>query len=317
MQARRYHRLLNQLRNHWSRRRSKINSNNPVATPPNNFKPTISNAVQLGFLERGHPSRFVEACAALNVRQASEPNNGYGTRSYGARVIDESGTPCWLKVFGLTSNNNERWKAEVEADAIASFPKPELIRQFTWNHDDEFWVARLTTLVAGIVEEGPWAGTSAHRVEDSWLESLSKSLGALARQPCPRMHVQTGLFERWLNRHFRIRPMITPSNWVTSHNDLQWSNLSHPNLSILDWEWYGQSPQGFDHGSLIVYSCHDEELTARLEGVFEPALESGIGPFGKLFAAHTIRNSIRSGWLSPAMEAPVEQLIRRWKSHLP
>jgi hypothetical protein len=70
-------------------------------------------------------------------------------------------------------------------------------------------------------------------------------------------------------------------------------------------------------GSLIVYSCHDEELTARLEGVFEPALESGIGPFGKLFAAHTIRNSIRSGWLSPAMEAPVEQLIRRWKSHLP
>lgn len=282
----------------------------------NEYVPAASSAAQLGFLERGHQSRFAEACSALNLRQTSEPNTGYGTRSYGAEVIDQCGATGWLKVFGLTSETNERWQAEMKADAIAGVPKPKLIRQFTWQHNDELWVARLTTLVTGIVEEGPWADVSAHDVEGSWLGRLSESLDALARHSCTRVHIKTGLFERWLKRHFRIRPTIAPDDWVTSHNDLQWSNLSHPDLQILDWEWFGKSPKGFDHGLLIVYSCHDEALTTRLEQAFEPAFQIGVGFYGRLFAAHTIRNSIRSGWLNPAMKEPVERLIRRWESQL-
>jgi hypothetical protein len=287
-----------------------------MATSLNKFSPAASNARQLGFLERGHPSRFAEACSTLNVRQASEPNTGYGTRSYGARVVDESGATCWLKVFGLTTRQNERWQAEMESDATAGIRKPKLIRQITWEHADEFWVARLTTFVTGIVEAGPWAEVGAHGVEQAWLDSLSQSLEALALPPCARVQVQTNLFERWLSRHFRRRPAITASDWVPSHNDLQWSNLSHPDLSILDWEWYGRSPRGYDQGTLIAYSCHDNELVARLEQAFQPVLETGIGAFGKIFAAHTIRNSIQSGWLTPLMKAPIEKLIGRWESQL-
>ena len=285
-----------------------------VATTLNAYSPAASNAAQLGFLERGHQARFAEACSALKLRQVSEPNTGYGTRSFGAKVIDQNGTVCWLKVFGLASHRNERWLSEMEADSIKQVPKPQLVRQFTWTHDAEFWVARLTTLVTGLVEEGPWAGASAHGIEDPWLESLTDSLRTLAHQPCTRAHVQTRLFARWLKRYVRVPPTITPADWVTSHNDLQWSNLSYPNLTILDWEWFGQSPLGYDQGMLIAYSCHDDELTERLEQAFKPALESGIGAYGKLFAAHTVRNSIRSGWLTPAMEAPLGRLISRWDS---
>jgi hypothetical protein len=289
---------------------------NSAVTSLNKFSPPASNASQLGFLERDHPSRFAEACSTLHVRQASEPNTGYGTRSYGAKVIDQSGASYWLKVFGLTSEKNERWQAEVEADSITGVRKPELIRQITWKHADEFWVARLTTFATGIVEAGPWAEVGAGRVEHAWLESLNESLEALAKQSCTRLHIQTGLFERWLWRHFRRRMPTTPSDWVPSHNDLQWSNLSHPELSILDWEWYGRSPRGYDQGMLIAYSCHDDELVARLEEVFRPAFESDIGTFGKIFAAHTIRNSIRSGWLIPSMKMPIERLIGRWESEV-
>lgn len=288
----------------------------PVATTLNEYSPATSNAAQLGFLERGHQARFAEACSALRLCQASEPNRGYGTRSFGARVVDQNGTACWLKVFGLTSRHNERWQSEMDADAIKHVPKPQLVRQFTWTHDGEFWVARLTTLVTSIVEGGPWAGVTAHSVEDTWLESLTDSLEALAPQPCTRVHVHTRLFARWLKRHVRIAPTIAPADYVPSHNDLQWSNLSSPNLSILDWEWYGRSPRGYDQGMLIAYSCHDDELVERLEQAFKPALETGIGALGKLFAAHTVRNSIRSGWLTPAMEAPLERLITRWESEL-
>lgn len=309
-------RIANRYRNLGFRSFGKKGNQNPLATSLNAFSPATSSAALLGFIERGRASRFAEACSTLNVCQISEPNTGYGARSYGARVVDATGAVLWLKVFGLTSETNERWKAESEADAIAGVPKPKLIRQITWNHSDEFWVARLTTLVAGIIEKGPWADSSAHGVESTWFEALNRSLEALARQPCTRVHIQTRLFERWLKRHFRSRPTVDPSDWVPSHNDLQWSNLSHPDLSILDWEWYGQSPRGYDHGALIVYSCHDEELTARLESSFKPTLEVGVGAFSKLFAAHTIRNSIRNGWLTPAMEAPVERLIRRWASEL-
>jgi hypothetical protein len=294
---------------------SKMSDQNPAASL-NKFSPASSNARELGFLEHGHPLRFAEACSTLNLHQASEPQKGYGTRSYGASVIDENGAKYWLKVFGLTSDKNERWKSETESDAITGVHKPQLIRQITWKPADGFWVARLTTFVTGIVEAGPWAQVSAHGVEYAWLESLNESLKALALQPCARVHVQTSLFERWLSRHFRRRPAITVSDWVPSHNDLQWSNLSHPDLSILDWEWYGRSPRGYDQGTLIAYSCHDDELTARLEKAFRPALETSIGAFGKLFAAHTIRSSIQSGWLNPLMKTPIEKLIGRWESQL-
>lgn len=309
-------RTANRLRSLGLLRFGNTSNQSPVTTSLNKFSPTTSNAAQLGFLERGHPSRFAEACSTLNVRQTSEPDSGYGKRSYGAKVIDERGHICWLKVFGLTSHQNERWQSEMDADVITDVPKPHLIRQFTWKHGDEFWVARLTTLVTGIVEEGPWAGISAHSVEDQWLESLTKSLNALALQPCTRVHIQASLFERWLKRHFRKPPKIAATDWVPSHNDLQWSNLSHPTIFFLDWEWYGQSPRGYDLGTLMTCSCHDNELLSRLEDAFKPALSTEISAFGKLFAAHTISNSIRNGWLTPAMKTPVARLINRWESEL-
>lgn len=311
-----FRRLAKRVRNADPDKHAEMSHQSPAETSLNAFSPPASNARELGFLGGGHELRFAEACSVLNVRQSSEPQTGYGTRSYGTRVIDESGASYWLKIFGLTSDKNERWKAEVEADSITGVRKPKLIRQITWRHADEFWVARLTTFATGIVEGGPWAEIGASRVEHAWLESLSESLDALARQSCTRVHIQTGLFERWLWRHFRRRIPTTPSDWVPSHNDLQWSNLSHPELSILDWEWYGRSPRGYDQGTLIAYSCHEDDLVARLEAVFGPAFESEIGAFGKIFAAHTIRNSIQSGWLIPSMKTPVERLIGRWESEV-
>jgi hypothetical protein len=311
-----YRYLAKAIRNAGFDRRATMSDPNSAAASLNAFSPTESNARQLGFLETGHPSRFAEACSTLKVRPASAPQLGYGKRSYGAKVVDESGAEYWLKVFGLTSSDNERWKAEIEADAIGGVRKPELIQQITWKHDDEFWVARLTTLVTGIVESGPLAEAGAKSVTDAWLESLNQSLESLTRQSCSRVHIQTGLFERWLSRHFRRRIAITPSDWVPSHNDLQWSNVSYPDLSILDWEWYGRSPRGYDQGMLIAYSCHDDALTARLEQAFRSSFESDIGNYGKIFAAHTIRNSIQAGWLNPSMRAPIERLIERWETQI-
>jgi hypothetical protein len=307
-------RITDRFRHYRLNRIARDGNENPDAAGINAFRPRGSNAAQLGFFERDHSSRFAEACSALNVRQVSDPNTGYGTRSYGAKVIDQSGATAWLKVFGLISESNERWKAETEADTITEVPKPTLLRQISWRHADEFWVARLTTFVAGIVEPGPWADVAADGVEMSWLKSLSTSLEILAQQPCSRIHIQTRIFERWLKRHFRHPPTITSADWVPSHNDLQWSNLSHPDLSLLDWEWYGRSPRGYDQGTLIAYSCHNAELAARLEREFHAVFETDIGIYGKLFAAHTVRNAIRNGWLTPAMTRPVERLIERWEA---
>ncbi len=287
-----------------------------VALHPNEFRPAGSNAKALGFLEHGGEARFAEACSQINVTQASGPQTGYGQRSYGARVTDSRGVSYWLKVFGLRSVDNERWKAEIEADAIIGLRKPDLIQQVTWTHVDEFWVARLTTLVTDVVEVGPWADANAAGLSDGWLEHLDQSLQILTRQPCTRTHVRIDLFERWLWRHFKRRLSIAPSDWVPSHNDLQWSNLSHPNLSILDWEWFGRSPPGYDQGSLIAYSCHNDSLTARLETAFGATFDSELATFGRLFAAHTIRNSVEAGWLNPAMREPIGRLIERWDSKI-
>lgn len=286
------------------------------AETPNGFTPAASNARELGFLEGGHAPAFAEACTRLNVKPVFTPRPGYGKRSIGAKVVDADGNHRWLKVFGLTTADNERWKAETDSDAIAGIHNPELIEQISWRQRNEFWVARLTEFAAGILEDGPWADAAAHGVTDIWIESLNRSLETLTRQPCTRIHIQPEIFRRWLWRHFRRELPAASSGWVPSHNDLQWSNLSFPDLFILDWEWFGQSPHGYDQGMLIAYSCHDDELTARLERAFEPVLGGEFGHYAKLFAAHTVRNSIRSGWLNPAIQASVERLIGRWEAQL-
>ncbi len=287
-----------------------------VSSSANAFKPPASNARELGFLDAEHAARFAEACSTLKLSPASTPGPGYGKRSFSARVTDRNGKGLWLKVFGLTSPETDRWKAELAADAMTGIRKPGLIEQLVWQHENEFWVARLSTFASGVIESGPWAENGADAVQDAWIETLKHSLEALALEPCDRTHIQPALFERWLSRHFRRRIETTPSDWVASHNDLQWSNLAHPDLCMLDWEWFGRSPRGYDQGMLIAYSCHNDALTARLERAFRLSFESEIGHYGKLFAAHTIRNSIESGWLNPAMRAPVGRLIERWESEI-
>jgi len=290
----------------------KIGRGRPAeGAPLNAFRPGQTNAGQLGFVTTGLASHFTEACERLNVRPAGETQFGYGRRSAGAEVSDASGNRLWLKVFGLTSADNERWKAEQASDALIGVRKPELMQEVSWTHQGEIWVARLSQAAAGVLEDGPWADDHAHGVSDGWIADLNQALEALAKQRCRRAHIQPDLFKRWLRRHFRRE---LPDDFVASHNDLQWSNLASPELLILDWEWFGLSPRGYDQGMLIAYSCGDEDLTARLEQSFALILANETAHYGKLFAAHTVRNSIKNGWLNPALREPLTRLIKRWES---
>lgn len=123
------------------------------------------------------------------------------------------------------------------------------------------------------------------------------SLDHLANAPCEQVGVTGRLFRRWLWSNFRRVLAIEDTDWVASHNDLQWSNLCGPELSILDWEWFGRSPRGYDQAKLIAYSCHDHELT--WGGGIRLFVSSEMSRFAKVFAAHTVRNDVLSGWLNP------------------
>ncbi|MCX4625107.1 hypothetical protein ACPCIZ_30920 [Streptomyces cellulosae] len=48
-------------------------------------------------------------------------------------------------------------------------------------------------------------------------------------------------------------PASAVSCWTTAHADVHWANLTEP-LRLLDWEGWGQAPEGFGAATLYAYS---------------------------------------------------------------
>ncbi|MDZ4368564.1 MAG: hypothetical protein U0987_16305, partial [Afipia sp.] len=257
-----------------------------------NWRPANIAPNELGFETRGIVERFHEACGRLNVRPVTaDINGGYAGRTAGGRVETADGRQLWLRVAGAASIDNRLLKADIAADKITGIPKPVLVERSDWVNGNVHWTARLITLADAAVEANPWAGPSAASVTDDWIRDLKQALDGLAGETSAQIHVSPEALQKWLSDTNQIEHEFPQSEWRLSHNDLNWSNLTAPKLSILDWEWHGLSPTGFDPGLLIAYSCRNEELVRRLERAFEPYFKTFTGRVARAFATDQLRSA--------------------------
>jgi hypothetical protein len=261
------------------------------------------------FVREGLDDRFAEACERLGVTRISPLNPSNTGHTRGAVVETADLQRHWLKVFGATSPDHPPRKGEIASDALRGIRKPHLIRQIEWADGDALWTARLITLADNAVERTPWAGDAAAAVTDAWLEELKVNLDRLAPQPSAHIHVSPRILSAWLSHNYRLHCTFAPSEWVTSHSDLQWSNLTAPNLHILDWEQLGSAPIGYDAGMLIAYSCRNPALVTRLRRVFSPHLSTPTGMIAWLFITHQMRQGAHQKKRAPELIIALDDMI--------
>lgn len=278
--------------------------------------PDSHNIDGLGFVTCDLETRFHEACEKLRLAPVSEIDKGYWGKTFGSVVETADGKRYWLKVFGVKQIDNANRLAEIRADEIVGVCKPALVKQHDWSDAGIYYTARMTTLAAASVERNPWAGTTAAELPDSWIHDLVYALSSLSAYPSTRTYIKQRTLEQWLFARHRIRYDFPQDDWRLSHNDLNWSNVTAPALSILDWEWHGYSPVGYDPGRLIAFACRHVNLVGRLERAFTPCFTSFTGRVARAYATDQVMDGVKTGIFDPELEIPLLQMMDRLDAEL-
>jgi hypothetical protein len=101
------------------------------------------------------------------------------------------------------------------------------------------------------------------------------------------------------------------NEWQVVHGDVNWSNLTAPNLVLLDWESWGLGPRGFDAAELVAFSCHRPAIAQRLEAAFAEDLQSQSGRVAWLAMLAIILDMVDSRHMHSCYRRPVKQMARR------
>lgn len=266
-----------------------------------------------GFVTRGLKAAFAQGCRRLQVKLQGKLTYSPLLKSCGARVRSADGFVSWLKVSGVPCGHpNERREREAAAWGIARAPMPTLIESVDWTANNVEWRALRTTLAPSptLLQYMQAGGVSlAH--DDRWIAALRDALEGVAATPTafPR-RTSEYVAGSILDRFGPDAPGVA-SEWRTAHADLSWSNVTVPELTLLDWETWGLMPRGYDAAYLIVHSLDDPLLMRRLESAFEEDLSTESGRIARLLACAEVLNRMKLESPAAASARLVEDIARR------
>lgn len=102
--------------------------------------------------------------------------------------------------------------------------------------------------------------------------------------------------------------------WWSAHGDLTRGNVTARHLTLLDWEFWGAAPRGYDAATLLSLSFGDPALFRRIEATFAADLETPSGIVARLYRYALRLDNIEAGVRNPrehqAIEAEARRLLR-------
>ena len=264
----------------------------PLNVPPlfANFKTSIG----IESLER--------ACRALGVTRKGEARVSYTRRAIGSSVADAAGRLTWLKVNAhLVAGNVNRMRAGEESPPrLDGLSSPKVLRFHDWVEQGFAYRALETSLASSpAIESRPLAGVNAARVSDAWITQFKRTALRLRAVETQRFAVSQADIETAIRERFGPHAPFRVSEWHVAHGDPNWGNVTGPELALLDWEFWGMAPRGFDLAYLTAFSCSEPELQRRLETAFADELETPSGRVAYLAALALVLNRVEAGWLAP------------------
>ena len=189
------------------------------------------------------------------------------------------------------------WDGPEAADRVIpdTVPRPRFHAALEWTDADHAYHAELYERIQGSsLSDGPLP-LPGLQLPDSWWTSLQASLAAIASISTDRVAIRQERLD-WAMPEFLGSALDTRAPaWNTAHADIQWSNLTGPDLLILDWERWGLAPAGYDEATLYISSLGTPEVAARVQQAFEPTLASVAGRFSQLVVASEFLQGMQRG----------------------
>lgn len=240
---------------------------------------------------------------------------GWHDRTIGSRAIGADGER-WLRVSWSQTQwtDDNFWTGNQDAAAILGVPKPTVLDMYEWGEGSYRNRAEVMTLVTDKVCSQTQELRTELDVSPQWWRELRSALDTLSTQHTERaITSQQGINGRLLTFFgSSVEPIVT--RWTTAHGDLNWSNLTAPNLIILDWESFGTTPAGYDAATLYVLSLLVPETAKKVYENFADVLDSPDGVLSQLHVIGRYLKRIEHGdlsYLADPMHRHARRLIDR------
>ena len=194
----------------------------------------------------------------------------------------------WVRIEcrGLERLDGQGWGLEA-ATVLVGVSIPKWYAGISW-HDQRrrvMWRADETQLIDRAPIGRP---ADANALPDSWWTELDAAMDELAGTHTSRIatpDLEPISTERVTAAIAKVFPEATApvEQWTTAHADLNWANMTGPQLWILDWEDWGQAPRGLDAANLWFNSLAIPSLADRILKHRRADLESPTGRTMRLF----------------------------------
>lgn len=156
----------------------------------------------------------------------------------------DRGTWVRIECRGIERLDGQGWGLEAAA-VLADVPIPQWYAGMSWHDLDRrvMWRADETQLI----EHKPIGRSSAaDTLPDSWWSAFDAAMDELAAANTPRLatpDLEPISVERVEAAISKIFPDAAApiEQWMTAHADLNWANMTGPDLWILDWEDWGRA----------------------------------------------------------------------------
>jgi hypothetical protein len=226
-------------------------------------------------------------------------------RSVGAKT--GRGTWVRMELRGLERLDGQGWGLEAAA-VLHDVPAPAWRAGIAWYDPGRkaMWRADETDFIG---QSPVGRASEASALPESWWRSLRAALEALERhqvsrratpdcEPITQERVTAGI-----ERVFPGGADTSISAWAPAHADFNWSNVTGPELRILDWEDWGMAPRGTDAARLWFVSLSEPALARKVRKHLAAALESRDGRIMALFEC--------AGWLAYASDSEPRTALAR------
>lgn len=223
-------------------------------------------------------SRLRLAADHFSLTLAGEPTFGWRDRTIGSRAKGPNGE-YWLRASWAHAQwaEGNYWTGNQDASAIVGVPKPVVLGLHDWTEDGDRNRAETMTLVT----DKPCSETHELREEldlpEQWWQSLRAALETLSTHNTERAITNQEKVTGRLLSFFgsAVDPVVT--TWTTAHGDVNWTNLTAPNMNILDWESFGMAPAGYDAATLYCLSLLTPRTARKAHDTFSEILDSPDG----------------------------------------